>query len=175
MSIISDLFSSGSSWPGIIKSAVDIGGNLYNTYNKQNTSDNYASTLANSETQQYNDTLNYNNALADYYSKASGAAASARASANSAAAATDRNRQAAQLKAKKYLDSVYKKTMAMYAPFRDTASQLLPQMQKSYEGGLNTSNLLSAYLSNPENMAKLNQSRSAAASGPDLPSYLKGA
>lgn len=173
MSIMDDIFGSDSSWPTLIKTGLDIGGNLYDSYNKSSTSNDYINSLRASEDRQFADTNAYNSALAAWQQQQAGAAASARAASAAAAGATDKNRQAAAKKAQAYLDKVYKRTMDMYAPFKDTATRLLPQMEKSYSTGIDTSNMLSAYLQNPQNMALLNGSTSAAASGPMLPDYLR--
>lgn len=163
---------------------LDVAGNLFNSYNKSSTANSYVDMLKNSEIQKYNDTKAYNDALAAWQTKSAAAAASNRAAsaaasnANSAAARkaamqTDKNKKKAEKKANTEINAVYDKTMATYDPYVQMAGQLMPQMQKSYEGGLNTSALLDAYLKKPENMALLNGSTSAASSGPMLPNSLR--
>lgn len=68
---------------------------------------------------------------------------------------TEANRMAASKKANKVSRKTYKKLLEMYQPFRDTATQLLPQMTKTYENSLGMQGDMMQYLQNPAQMAKL--------------------
>jgi len=72
-----------------------------------------------------------------------------------AARATEANRMAASKKANRVSRKTYKKLLAMYAPYKQTADQLLPQMQQTYENSLGMQNSMLKYLNSPEQVAKL--------------------
>lgn len=165
-----------------IKDILNVGGNLFNTYNDSSSNDAIANIIKQNEIQKYNDTKAYNDAATAYNSQAmamAGANSAARSRAAAAAAAARRqndiNAQHAADRAQKFLNKKYKETMAMYAPFRQSATTLLPEMQGSFEGGLGLSNSLLSLLKQPDQMAKLNGSQPASMLGPKLPSYFKGA
>ena len=87
-----------------------------------------------------------------------GGGGAAAAAAAAAARQTEANRMKAAKKANKYMQSVYKKALEAYAPYKATADQLLPQMQKTYEGSLGMQNNLASFVQDPMQMAKLNAS-----------------
>jgi hypothetical protein len=115
----------------------------------------------------------YNEAARAYNEQAAAAANANAAARASASAANQRNALAASNAAWKRREKDLSKMMKVYAPFKDTALNLLPQMTKVYENGLNTSNMLNAYLNRPENMAKLGDNVSQWNSGAPVPGWAK--
>lgn len=164
-----------------IKGGLNLLGNLAGTLNSSNTGSGIADILRGREQSEY-DYANKNNEAAQAYNTqamanaAANRAASQRAAGARAAAArqTEANRQKALKKSTKHMDKVYKETMDMYAPFQQSALQLLPQMQKNFEGGLNMSNDLLKLVQRPENMDLLYGAKPASMLGPKLPSSFRG-
>ena len=163
-------------WSDIFKPVVNLAGNLFDSYNQDRSGDALSKVLRGREDSDYTNTLAYNDALGKYNAQAMamagrrGGGGGGRAA---AAAATEANRQKALARANRRLMKTYDQSMAMYKPFADTATQLLPKMQQTYTQGLDTSGLLNAYLQKPENMSLLNASKSATAAGPQLPDYMR--
>jgi len=77
---------------------------------------------------------------------------------NSGAAATEANRQKAAKKANKVTQKNYKELLKMYAPYRQTADKLLPEMTQTYQNSLGLQQALGNFVNAPEQMAKLNGS-----------------
>lgn len=122
---------------------------------KQSQADNsqkqYLDYLKQRENQNYQDTVNQIN---DY--NARGASSSAAAASRAAAArANAAAQQAAAKKANKAMQKTYAQILAMYAPYKQTADTLLPQMTKTYQDSLGLQGVLSNYVNSPAQMAKL--------------------
>lgn len=164
-----------------IVKTVGSGLGLLDTFNDRRTGSGISDILANKERAKYEYDKQYNAAAEKYNNQAMQMAAANRAASQAAAGArraaaqaTEANRQKANKKATQYMDKKYKETMAMYAPFQQSALQLLPQMQKSFEGGMNLSNNLLGMLQQPENMQLLNGAKTMGQAGPKLPSFFRG-
>lgn len=169
-------------WDDLVKGGLNLIGGLVSHNNQSSTGDAITDIIRQREIDKYNQTKAYNDAAQKYnteiygpYAAASAAASRRNASARAAAAAqTEANRQKALKKAQHFLQGKYKETMAMYEPFKQSATDLLPQMQQSYTSGMNLSNSLMGLLQQPENMAMLKQTPTASMLGPKLPDFLKG-
>lgn len=166
-----------SFWEDLAKGGINLVSGLIDAHNQDSSGSDIARILRGREDQGYQNTLAYNDALTKYNQmyggsggRRGGGGGGGRAA---AAAATEANRQRALKRATHHLMKTYDKTMDMYKPFADTATQLLPKMQQTYTQGLDTSGLLNAYLQKPENMSLLNASAPAATVGPKLPDYMR--
>lgn len=163
-------------WGDIFKPVINLGAGLFDSYNQDRSGSDIANILRGREDQGYQNTIAYNDALTKYnqmYGGSGGRRGGGGGGRAAAAAATEANRQRALKRATHHLMKTYNKTMDMYKPFADTATQLLPKMQQTYTQGLDTSGLLNAYLQKPENMSLLNASAPAATVGPKLPDYMR--
>lgn len=164
-----------------LPAALSLGSGLFNAYNQDRGGNNYVDALKAREDKNYADTKAYNDAYAQYVQQANaaraanaGIAASNANAAAAAAAATEKNRQKAARKALKFEKKNYGERIGMFEPYRQAGLQLLPQMQKTYEGGMNNVNMLNAYLNTPGQLQKLNQAVLPQQTGIQLPSYLRG-
>ena len=164
-----------------IKGGLNLLGGLAGTMNSSSTGNGIADIIRRREQADYEYGQKYNEAAQAYNTQAMANAAANRAASQRAAGAraaaareTEANRQKALKKGTMNMDKTYKQTMDMYAPFQQAALQLLPQMQKSYEGGMNTANSLLSLLQQPENMSLLNGAKPASMLGPKLPSSFRG-
>jgi len=103
--------------------------------------------------------LNYQNYLRQVGAQGSGGGRSSGGGGNGAAVAaanaTEKNRQKALKKANKVEQNTYKELLKMYAPYRQTADQLLPQMSQTYQNSLGLQNSLASYVNSPAQVAKL--------------------
>jgi len=116
----------------------------------------------------------YRDAMANYeaeraYAERAGAASRANAAAQAAAA---RQTQAAQQAALRKAYEMEKRSnveaRAHLMPYISAGAEVLPAATATYKGGLDTLGLLNAYLTNPQQMARLNQSVPAWAANPAL-------
>lgn len=141
--------------------------------NSDNTQSEYLQYLKDRENQNYQNSINQINA----YNTAMGAnvasSNAARASARTAASANQAAQLAAAKKAKNQMQKTYKNLLAMYAPYRQTADRLLPQMTQTYEGSLGIQNSLAKLLASPEQQAKFSASVPAWQINVPLPDSLK--
>lgn len=92
------------------------------------------------------------------YNAALAASGSGGGGGNGAARANEASRMAASKKANKAQQNMYKELLAMYAPYRQTADTLLPQMSQTYQNSLGMQNAMAQYLNSPAQVAKLNAS-----------------
>ena len=164
-----------------IKGGLGLLGGILGTSNSSNTGSGIADILRRREQSDYEYGQKYNAAAQAYNTQAMANAASNRAASQAAAGArraaamaTEANRQKAAKKSMKTMDKTYKETMDMYAPFQQSALQLLPQMQKNFEGGMNMSNDLLKLIQQPQNMELLYGAKPASMLGPKLPSSFRG-
>lgn len=166
MSILSDLYDGAkgfyNDYKDVIKPVVGAGLGALNQSNADNTQSQYLAYLKQKELENYQNSVNqitaYNSQLG-----ASGGGGGRRSgggggngAAVAAANATEKNRQAALKKANKLTQNTYKELLKMYAPYRQTADQLLPQMTQTYENSLGLQNSLASFVSSPAQVAKLN-------------------
>jgi hypothetical protein len=152
---------------------LSIGSNAYKLSSGNKSSSGLYDVLKGAEDRNFADTMAYNDAARAYNEQAA-AAANARSRASAAAsAANQRNSLAASNAAWKRREKDLSKMMEVYAPFKDTALNMLPKMSKVYEGGLNNFNMLNAYLNRPENMAKLGDNVSQWNSGAPIPEWAR--
>lgn len=144
-----------------LKAAVTGGLGLYNLVEGRRSRKKYGDSIKNKidydfeqQKKQHEYDSNYNQQMAEWDFADS-------ASRRAAAAATERNRQAAARKARKVMDEAYGKSRQMYQPWVDTGNRLLPQVEQTYGNALGSMNLLNAYLFKPEGLDKLNAAKPA--------------
>lgn len=141
-----------------LKPVVQTGLGALKQSNTDKTQQAYLDYLKQAENQNYQDTLNqinYYNASGQADAQAAAAAAASRAA---AARVTEAARQAAAKKANKTTQNTYKQLLALYAPYRQTADALLPQMTNTYQNSLGLQNALANFVNTPAQTAKLNAS-----------------
>lgn len=124
------------------QNSADTAANDYLSYLHQQEDQNYQNSVNNIN--QYNDQLSANNA-----------AAGARAA---AARQNQANAMRAAKKGNKVSQQTYKQVLAMYAPYKAVADQLLPQMTQTYQNSLGLQNALGQFVNSPAQVAKLNGS-----------------
>lgn len=159
---------------------LNLGSKALGIANNSDSRSNLADVISQQENNSYKDTNSYNSAVTDYNKKyqdfqrgeieASNAASGAR---RAAQMANDKKAAVAAGKASNTQQSGFDSAIKQLSPFVLSANQLLPQMQKSYEGGLDTASLLKAYLTSPKAMAALNPTPSPLNTNIQLPSYLR--
>ena len=157
MSILSDLWDGAKTFytdnKDVIKPIVGAGLGALNQSNADNTQSQYLQYLKQKELE------NYQNSVAGitaYNSQLGGGSGGGNGAGAAAASATERNRQAALKKANKKQQSMYKEILKMYAPYRQTADTLLPQMSQTYQNSLGLQNSLLSFVNSPAQVAKLN-------------------
>ena len=157
-----------------LKPVVGLGLGALKQGNVDNTQKEYINYLKQREDANYQNSINDINAY-NAQMQANFAASSAnRRAAAGAAAANEAARQGAAKKANKVQQKMYKNLLAMYAPYRQTADQLLPQMTKTYEGSLGLQNSLASLLATPTEKAKFTASVPAWQVNVPLPESVKG-
>lgn len=138
-----------------LKPVASIGTGILKQVNTNNTQDQYLDYLKQREDKNYQDSLAAINAYNTQL-----AASGNRGDGGRAAAA--RQNQASQMKAEKKGNKVsqdtYKKILEMYAPYKQTADTLLPQMTKTYQDSLGLQNSMLGFVKDPMQQAKLNGS-----------------
>ncbi|MBL0320548.1 MAG: hypothetical protein IPP74_14830 [Alphaproteobacteria bacterium] len=148
MSWISDVggwIGNNSDW---IKPIVGAGLGAYKQSQTDNAQSQYLDYLRQREQQNYDNSVAQINA----YNTQGAQAGSGGGGGNDAA------RMAAAAKGQHAMDKTYKQLLAMYAPYRQTADRLLPQMTQTYENSLGLQNGLMQFLNSPSQVAKLNGS-----------------
>jgi len=159
MSILSDIYDGAkgfyNEYKDVIKPIVGAGLGALNQSNADNTQSQYLAYLKQKELENYQNSLASINA---YNSQLSSGGGRGNGAAIAAANATERNRQAALKKANKVTQNTYKEVLKMYAPYRQTADALLPQMTKTYEDSLGLQKSLLNFVNSPDQIAKLTAS-----------------
>ena len=149
-----DFISDNSSW---LKPVASLASGARKQSNVDNSQSQYQDYLRQREQKNYEDSVAainaYNQALGQGPGGGDGGAARA-----AAARQTEANRMQASKKANKFTKNMYKDLLKIYAPYRETADRLLPQMTQTYEGSLGMQNNMMKYLQDPEQMKKLNAS-----------------
>lgn len=173
MSWLSDAWDAGKTFIGDnkdwLKPVAAFGVDALKQTQSDDLNSQYIDYLRNRENQNYENAK----AQADAYNQqlaASGAASSARAA---AARQNESNRLAAAKKANKVTQDTYKKILAMYAPYKQTADALLPQMTKTYQDSLALQGDMLGFVQSPEQQAKLNAAGPAWNVNVPLPDYVK--
>lgn len=120
----------------------------------------------------------YNQQLAAYNARGSGGGGGGGggfdASGYMAALRAKQKEQAAFIKkAMELQKKQYEIAQGYYAPYREAGTKLLPGVTATYQGGLDLTKLLAAYLQAPSQMQKLNGDTSALGVKIDLPEHLK--
>ena len=155
---------------GWLKPVVKFGTGALGQMNTSDAQSQYLEYLRQQEQQNYQNSVDATNAYNQQLQASQGAAAANRA----AAMQTEANRQAAAKKGNKKSQQTYKELLALYAPFKDTATQLLPQMSQTYQNSLGMQNAMSQYLNQPGQVAKLDAAGPAWNVNVPLPESLKG-
>lgn len=148
--------------------------NLAQEYNKSRETNKIRNLQQQAEEQNYRDYVANYQATAEYNKQLAQYEANARAANAAARSATDANRRAAAEKALKVKNDYSQQLMALYEPFKQMSTQLLPQMAGAYGQGLGQLNMLQAYANRPDMMARMSGSVPAAQTQLQLPSYLAG-
>ena len=159
-------------WSGIgdiVSPIIGAGVGAYKQSQADNAQSEYLNYLRQREDKNYQDYIDqvnqYNQQGAQMGSGGGGGAA--------AAAATEANRQRAARRAMKSQQGTYRQLLEMYAPYRQTADRLLPQMTGAYENSLGLQNSLLNFVKSPEQMAKLNGSVPAWQTNVPLPDSVR--
>lgn len=145
---ISGWLDTNSSWLKPVVGAVTGG---ITQHNSDNTQKEYLDYLKEREQQNYQNSVDQINAY-NQQLQANNAAAGAR---SAAARQNEANRMKAGKKANKVTQKAYKEILAMYAPYKNVADTLLPQMSQTYQNSLGLQNALAQYVSSPAQTAKL--------------------
>ena len=160
---------------------LDFAGNAFGSYNRGQTRGDYWDALEQQRQQEHADGQKTYNAYLDWLQQSRAASDANRAAGSRAAAAraagaaqTERNRQRAASKAFKIRDKTFEEQLGLYKPYSDTGQRLLPQMEGATSKGIANLNMLSDYLNKPEQLQKLNQTKSANSVNLKLPKYLQG-
>jgi len=173
MSWLGDAFGWIKDNKDIIEPAATFGFGALQQVNKDNTESQYLDYLRQKEQQNFQDSSAAIDAYNQQAQAAAGAAQANAAARASAARATEANRQAAAKKANKVDKKTYKDILKMYAPYRQTANQLLPQMQQTYQNSLGLQNALAQYVNSPAQVAKLDAAVPAYNVNIPLPDYVR--
>lgn len=168
---ISDFLGDNAGW---LKPLVGTGLGALKQSNVDNTQKEYMDYLRQREDSNYANSVNDINAYNAQMAANYGASSANRRAAAAAASANEANRQAAAGKANKVQQKMYKNLLAMYAPYRQTADQLLPQMTQTYEKSLGLQNSLAGLLGTPGEQAKFTGSIPAWQVKVPLPESIKG-
>jgi hypothetical protein len=165
---IGSFVSNNSSW---LNPLANIGIGAIKQHNADNAQGAYLDYLRSREQQNYQDSVDQINAYNAAH--AGGRPGSSNAASVGAARATEANRQHAAKKALNQTTKTYKDLLAMYAPYKQTADQLLPQMQHAYESSLGLQHSLADFVNRPDQQAKLNGSIPAYAVNVPLPDSVR--
>lgn len=149
MSWISDVGSWIGDNSGWIKPIVGAGVNSYKQSNADDAQSQYLDYLRQREQKNYEDSVAQINAY-----NQQGAAMGA----GSSGGGNDAARMAAASRGNHAMQKTYKQLLKMYAPYRQTADRLLPQMTQTYENSLGLQNSLAQFLNSPAQVAKLSAS-----------------
>lgn len=145
--------------------------------NTDNSQQDYLNYLRQREDQNYQNSLAQINAYNAALSAGGGGGSSGGGGGNGAAVAaakaTEANRMKAAKKANQYTKTMYSKLLDMYAPYKQTADALLPQMTKTYQDSLGLQSALNQYVQRPDQVAKLNASVPAYAINIPLPDSVR--
>lgn len=145
---LGDFFSKNSGW---LEPIANLGTGILGQVQKDNSQQQYLDYLKGQEDQNYQNSVNDINAY-NAQLEANNASSAARAS---AARATEQNRMKASKKANKVSQQSYKDILAMYKPFADAATTLLPQKMATYGDSLGLQKSLLNYIQQPNQIAKL--------------------
>lgn len=158
-STVGTYYSNNKDW---INPLVKVGVGALQQSNKDNSQSQYLDYLKEREKQNYQQSVDqinaYNAQLAAAGAGGGGGGGDGGAAAAAAARATEANRRKAAKKANKSSQKTYKEMLAIYAPYRQTADVLLPQMTQTYQNSLGMQKSLADYLKSPAQMAKLDAS-----------------
>lgn len=152
---ISDIVKTVKGAKDIIEPIVNIGLGAHKTSSIRGAREDLIQQMIDQETKSYEDQKTMN----QYYfeqAQANSAARQAAAAANRAAAnATEKNRQKALKKAMNRSDLGFENAKSLFRPYVDVGNRLLPRQEETYGNALNGINMLSAYLSAPDQIKKL--------------------
>jgi hypothetical protein len=116
----------------------------------------------------------YNNWAAGQRARSAAAAAANQRAAQAAAAATRKNQFAARKKGDKVQTDAMRNRMTYFAPFKDTALRLLPQMEGAYSQGNGALRQIGANLLTPQGIEDTFKPQYQTSQKIALPSFLQG-
>lgn len=160
-------------WTSIIKPALGLGGQLFDSYNQGNTQNNIIDVLTQAELSNYNQSK----AAHDAYiaSKGASGVGGSGGGGGGGGGHSDGGKSAANKGAQKFLKKQNKKALKMLRPYRKVGKQLLPEMTDTYRSGMAGLNLMNAFLSAPQNLKKLTaQAPATGINIGELPEHMKG-
>lgn len=178
------IFDSIGDWIGSNKGWLEPVGNAVGGYAKDQSRSNTSSGIADiyqqieqnrlNSNDQYNQWVYQNNLAMAGQAAANSAAAQAAAGARAAAArATEANRQAALKVAYKAEKGKYDLAKGYLDPYVQAGHSLLPEVVKTYRGGLDSLNTLNGWFMRPDMLAKTQGFTPAAAVAIPLPERLQ--
>lgn len=152
---ISDIVKTVKGAKDIIEPIVNLGIGAHKTNSIRGARGDILQQMIDQETKAYEDQKTMNQYYFDQ-AQASSASRQAAAAANRAAAgATEKNRQKALKKAMNRSNEGYENAKGLLRPYVETGARLLPRQEETYGNALSGINMLSAYLSAPDQLKKL--------------------
>lgn len=142
-----------------LKPVVSVGVGALKQTNTDKAQSDYMNYLKQREQQNYQNSVDqinaYNSQLAAGGGGGSGRGGGGNAAATAAARKNEKRSRKASKKANDALQDTYKQILGMYAPYKETADKLLPQMTQTYQNSLGMQNALARYVNSPAQVAKL--------------------